>query len=77
LSCNVRIEEFACVECSILFEGVTVGSGAQLRNCIVDKFVQIPAGVRIGFDAAKDAEHFAVSEGGVVVIPKQFRFESI
>lgn len=77
LSCNVRIEESACVECSMLFEGVTVGSGAQLRNCIVDKFVQIPAGVRIGFDAAKDAEHFAVSEGGVVVIPKQFRFESI
>jgi glucose-1-phosphate adenylyltransferase len=36
--------------------------------------VQIPPGERIGFDLARDAQRFTVSEKGVVVIPKAYRF---
>jgi glucose-1-phosphate adenylyltransferase len=71
---NVRVEESAVVDSSLLFEGVTVGEGAQLRRCIVDKFVVIPAGERIGFDCAHDAERFTVSENGIAVIGKGYRF---
>jgi glucose-1-phosphate adenylyltransferase len=71
---NVRVEEGAVVDSSLLFEGVTVGEGAQLRRCIVDKFVVIPAGERIGFDCAHDAERFTVSENGIAVIGKGYRF---
>lgn len=74
LASSVRVEEFATVENSMLFEGVTVGVGARLRNCIVDKFVRIPNGERIGFDTEQDAARFTVSEGGVVVVPKNFQF---
>ena len=62
------------VESSLLFQGVTVGEGAQLRRCIVDKHVRIPAGERIGFDRARDAERFTVSDLGIVVIAKDYRF---
>src|SRR5579862_5155135 len=71
---NVRIEEGAVVENSLLFQGVTVGEGAQLQRCIIDKHVTVPAGERIGFDRARDAERFTVSDTGIVVIPKGYRF---
>jgi glucose-1-phosphate adenylyltransferase len=73
---NVRVEEGAKVEHSLLFPGVTVGEGAQLQRCIVDKHVVIPAGERIGFDRARDAERFTVSDRGIVVIAKGYKFSA-
>ena len=74
LSSRVRVEERAVVEDSLLFDNVTVGEGAALRRCIVDKGVQIPAGESIGFDAAKDRERFTCSGNGVIVVPRCYRF---
>src|SRR6202140_2179152 len=71
---NVRVEEGAVVENSLLFQGVTVGEGAQLQRCIIDKDVAIPAGETIGLDRERDAERFTVSDNGIVVIPKGYRF---
>jgi glucose-1-phosphate adenylyltransferase len=73
---NVRVEESALVENSLLFQGVVVEEGAQLQRCIIDKHVVIPAGERIGFDRTRDAERFTVSERGVVVVGKGYRFAS-
>src|SRR5262249_32353704 len=71
---NVRVEEGAIVENSLLFPGVVVGEGAHLQRCIIDKEVTIPAGERIGCDRTRDAARFTVSERGIVVIPKGYRF---
>jgi glucose-1-phosphate adenylyltransferase len=71
---NVRVEEGAMVENSLLFQGVTVGEGAELQRCIIDKHVAVPATERIGFDRARDAERFMVSDNGIVVISKGYRF---
>lgn len=71
---RVKIENAAVVIDSILFEGVTVGDGAHLENCIVDKHVTIPAGTVIGVDRKKDASRFHISECGVVVIPSGYTF---
>jgi glucose-1-phosphate adenylyltransferase len=71
---NVRVAEGAAVEDALLFEGVRVGEGARLRRCIVDKHVQVPPGAALGFDLAKDAERFTVSEQGVVVVPEGYSF---
>jgi glucose-1-phosphate adenylyltransferase len=74
LSPNVFVDDEATVYDSVLFNGVHVGKGARLQRCIVDKDVVIPNGETIGYDAKHDAERFTVSESGVVVVPKGYRF---
>lgn len=66
-----RVNSFAHVEDSILFEGVDIGRYAQIRRAIIDKGVTIPAEMRVGFDAEQDrARGFTISDNGVVVIAK-------
>lgn len=72
---NVIIGDEAVIHDAILFNHVQVGEGAQLDRCIIDKDVIIPPGVKIGFDPAKDAERFTVSDKGVVVVPKGYQFD--
>ncbi|EGV16487.1 GlgC family sugar phosphate nucleotidyltransferase [Thiocapsa marina] len=67
---KVRVQDGAIVEASILFNGVTIGEGAHLRNCIVEKDVEIPPRMQIGHDPKSDRERFTVSEKGVVVVTK-------
>lgn len=71
ISNDVRINSWAEVEDSILFDGVDVGRHAKLRRTIIDKGIRIPEGMEIGYDIAKDrARGFTVSDTGVVVIGK-------
>lgn len=68
---NARINSYARVEDSILFERVDIGRRAKIRRAIIDKDVAIPAGIEIGYDLEKDAARgFHISPGGIVVIPK-------
>jgi glucose-1-phosphate adenylyltransferase len=50
LSPNVRVNSWAQVEDSILFEGVQIGRHAKIRRAIIDKGVCVPEGMQIGFD---------------------------
>jgi glucose-1-phosphate adenylyltransferase len=71
LSPNVRINSFARVEDSILFQGVDVGRGSRIRRAIIDKDIQIPRDTVIGYDPAHDHRRgFTITEGGIVVIAK-------
>ncbi len=68
---RVRVNSYASVEDSILFQGVSIGRHARIRRAILDKGVRIPEGVEIGYDAELDRQRgFIVSPGGIVVIPK-------
>jgi glucose-1-phosphate adenylyltransferase len=75
LSPNVRINSFSHVEESILLEGVTIGRHARIRRAIIDKGVEIPQHFEVGFDHETDRRRFHVSDSGIVVVPKGFRFE--
>jgi glucose-1-phosphate adenylyltransferase len=70
LSPDVFVDFAAEVDESILFPGVTVGTGARLRRCVIDKNVAIPPGFTIGFDPVADAERFAISDRGIVIVDK-------
>ncbi len=75
LSSRVHVREDAVVEDSLLFDNVTIGAGAKLRRCIIDKEVNVPPGERIGFDTDKDRVRFTLSEKGVIVVPKGYCFD--
>ena len=68
---NVRINSYATVEDSILFDGVEVGRRCRLRRVIVDKGVRIPSETEIGYDLELDrARGFTVTDSGLVVIAR-------
>lgn len=68
---NVRVNSWASVEDSILFDGVEIGRNCKIRRAIIDKRVRLPEGTEIGFDADKDRQAgYTVTESGIVVIGK-------
>ena len=68
---GARINSYAKVEESILFSGVNVGRRCRIRKAIIDKWVNIPEGISIGFDHDEDRRRgFTVTESGVVVVAK-------
>lgn len=68
---NTRINSYAEVEDSILFEGVDIGRHARVRRAIIDKGVRIPPGTEIGYDLQRDrARGLMISDSGIVVIAK-------
>jgi glucose-1-phosphate adenylyltransferase len=76
LSNGCRVHSFSEVQSSVLFERVIIGRHAKLKRCIVDKDVEIPAGVTIGYDLDADRKRFTVTDDGIVVIPKRARIEA-
>jgi len=75
LSPKVRINSYAYVEASILFENVNIGRHCRIRRAIIDKHVDIPAHTTIGYDLEQDRKRFHVTESGIVVIPKGMRID--
>ncbi len=73
VSGDVRIGHGAHVSSSVLLPGVVVGRDAIVRRAILDKNVIVPDGATIGVDNARDAEHYTVSDSGVVVLGKNAR----
>jgi glucose-1-phosphate adenylyltransferase len=73
LSPRVRVNSWAEVDQSILMEGVEIGRHAVVRRAIIDKNVTIPPGTKIGLDPEEDKKRFALTESGLVVIPKGAR----
>ena len=65
-----HVHHGADLENVVLLDDVTVGPDTVLRNCVIDKNVIVPAGVKIGVDPAVDAEYSTVSDGGVTVVAK-------
>ncbi|HET7754564.1 MAG TPA: glucose-1-phosphate adenylyltransferase, partial [Anaeromyxobacteraceae bacterium] len=76
LSPRVRINSYAQVDDTLIFENVNIGRHCRIRRAIIDKHVDIPAGTSIGYDLEEDRKRFHVTESGIVVIPKGMRLGS-
>ncbi len=73
---RVRVNSYSLVENAVLFDDIEVGRRAKIRNAVIDKNVRVPEGVEIGYDLDTDrARGFTVTPGGVVVVPKGYRFD--
>ena len=72
---RVRVNSFASVSESILFEVVEVGRHCVVQRAIIDKGVSIPEGITIGVDPVADlARGLTISEAGITVVPRNVRF---
>lgn len=71
LGSQVRINSFAHVSDSILFDRVEVGRHSRIHRAIIDKNVVIPPGMEIGVNLENDrARGLTVTSSGIVVIGK-------
>ena len=66
-----RINSYAEVTDSILFGRTNIGRSAKIKRAIIDKEVNIPEGITIGYDQEADRKRgFIVTESGVTVVAK-------
>lgn len=65
---NVRVNTYSEVTDSVILPNVDIGRYARLNRVVVDKGCRIPDGLEVGFDPAKDAERFYVTEKGITLI---------
>lgn len=63
-----RAHSFSSLEHVVALPYVDIGRKAELSNCVIDRGVQIPAGLIVGEDPEEDAKWFRRTEGGVVLI---------
>jgi glucose-1-phosphate adenylyltransferase len=78
LSAGVRVNSFALVEDSILFDGVEIGRHAKVRRAIIDKEVRVPPGFSIGWDRELDAARgLTVTEEGLTIVAKGEDLEAL
>jgi glucose-1-phosphate adenylyltransferase len=68
---DTRINSYADVHDSILFESIDIGRHSKIRRAIIDKGVVIPPETVIGYDLEHDRSRgFTVTESGITVIAK-------
>jgi glucose-1-phosphate adenylyltransferase len=60
---------------SVIMGRVKVGANVKIKNTIIDKDVSVPANMKIGYNSKTDSKRFNISESGIVVIPKNEKFE--
>jgi len=71
LGYNTRVNSYAEVDDSIIYNHVSIGRRCRIRRAIIDRHVSLPEGTVIGYDAAADRQRFTVSDGGIVVVVRQ------
>jgi glucose-1-phosphate adenylyltransferase len=66
-----KINSYAYIEDSILFDNVQVGRNSKIRKAIIDANIVIPEGMKIGYDHEEDRlRGCVVTDSGVVIVAK-------
>lgn len=65
---HIRVSEGSSIDYSVILPQVKIGKNCKLKNCIIDRHVEIPDGMQIGIDPEFDNKHFRVSSSGKVVL---------
>jgi glucose-1-phosphate adenylyltransferase len=65
---GVHCHSYSELENVVALPYSVVHRGARVKNAVLDRGVEVPAGLVIGEDPALDAERFRVSENGVALV---------
>lgn len=72
---GVYIDSGAAIINSLIMDRVRVGKNCKINMAIIDKDVDIPDGVHIGYNLEEDKKRFLVDEeSNITVIPKGYQF---
>ncbi len=67
---GVHTNSFSVLDHAVVLPYVTVERNVRLRNVVIDRGVNIPQGMVVGYDPAEDKKFFRVTENGVSLITK-------
>jgi glucose-1-phosphate adenylyltransferase len=73
---NVFIHSYSEVEKSVIMDNCHVHRNVRIRRAIIDKNVRVPEGEEIGYYPERDCKRFTTTDSGLVVIPRDYVFES-
>jgi glucose-1-phosphate adenylyltransferase len=63
-----RTHSFSALEHVVALPQVVVNRNARLKNCVVDRGVEIPAGLVVGEDPRRGCKWFRRTDTGIVLI---------
>jgi glucose-1-phosphate adenylyltransferase len=66
-----RTHSFSALDHVVALPYVTVNRRARLKNCVIDRGVEIPEGLVVGEDPEEDARWFRRTEAGIVLITRK------
>ncbi|MCH8314248.1 MAG: glucose-1-phosphate adenylyltransferase, partial [Nitrospinae bacterium] len=73
---DVLIDSGAAIINSLIMDRVKVGKNCKINMAIIDKDVDIPEGLSIGYNLDDDKKRFFVDEeSNIIVIPKDYKFD--
>lgn len=67
---NVHTNSYAVLDHAVVLPDVVVHRNAILRNCVIDRGVEVPNGLVVGEDPEEDAKFFRVTDKGTVLITR-------
>jgi len=65
---GVRVHSYSSLEGAVVLPYVDVGRRCRLTNVVIDRGVNIPAGLIVGEDPESDAQRFRRTAGGICLI---------
>ncbi len=65
---GVKVHSYSYLDGAVVQPYVDIGRQVRLRNVVIDRGVQIPAGLAVGEDAELDATRFRRTDKGIVLI---------
>ena len=68
LSTGVKVRSFGVLDGAVVLPYAEIGRSVRLTNVVIDRGVQIPAGLVVGEDPELDAERFHRSSRGICLI---------
>ncbi len=72
---DVYIDSGAAIINSLIMDRVKIGKNCKINMAIIDKDVDIPEGVNIGYNLDEDKQRFSVDEeSNIIVVPKGYKF---
>jgi len=72
---DVLVDSGAAIINSLVMDRVKIGKNCKINMAIIDKDVDIPEGVNIGYNLDDDKKRFFVDEeSNIIVIPKGYKF---